>query len=186
MRPSRRRLSWTALADDAGRPAVTHERLKDSKGQLIPTVVASHLSAAAQQEVEKAARSRENQLLALLAKPASRNASQRDLANQLGWFTRDGAPYQMLVSRTISMLKREKLVTTIRGTTELTPAGRKYVEGNKSSVKKRIARKRRRASRVSKPTSGTATQVGPKRNRKARTRKVAASSPDNLPSETGA
>ena len=111
---------------------VTHEQLKDSKGRLMPTVVASHLSAAAQQEIEKVARSREDQLLALLAKPESRNASQRDLANQLGWFTRDGSPYQMLVSRTISALKKEKLVTIVRGSIELTPAGRKCVEGSKS------------------------------------------------------
>jgi hypothetical protein len=164
---------------------VTHEQLKDSKGRLIPTVVASHLSAAAQQEIEKAARSREDELLALLAKPESRKVSQRDLANQLGWFTRDGLPYQMLVSRTINALKKEKLVTAFRGSTELTPAGRKCVEGNKSSVKKPTARKRRSVPRGSKPVSGTATQVGPKRNRKARSRKVAVSSPHNLPSETG-
>ena len=59
---------------------VTHERLKDSKGRLMPTVVALHLTPAAQQEIEKAARSHEDQLLALLAKPEGRNASQRELA----------------------------------------------------------------------------------------------------------
>ena len=58
--------------------------------------------------VEKVARSREDQSLALLDKPESRNASQRDLANQLGWVTRDGRPYQMLVSRTITTLKKRK------------------------------------------------------------------------------
>jgi hypothetical protein len=36
---------------------VTHERLKDTKGRLISTVVASHLSDAAQQELAKIARS---------------------------------------------------------------------------------------------------------------------------------
>jgi hypothetical protein len=139
----------------------------------MPTVVASTLSAAAQQEIEEAARSREDQLLALLAKPESRNASQRELANQLGWLTRDGLPYQMLVSRTIGALKKDKLIAIVRGSVELTPAGRKYVEGTKSvvgtksSVKKHTARKRRRASRASKPLTNTATQAGGERGRRA-------------------
>ena len=151
-----------------GLRTVTHERLKDSQGRLMPTVVASHLSPEAQQGIEKAARSREDQLLTLLAKLEGRGASQRELASQLGWFMGKGVPYQMLVSRTLSALKKEKLIAIVRDFIELTPAGRKYVEGiksvegTKSSVKKRTARKRRRASRSSKPLSNMETQVGRK------------------------
>ena len=176
-----------------GLRTVTHERLKDSQGRLMPTVVASHLSPEGQQEIEKAARSREDQLLTLLAKLEGRGASQRELASQLGWFMGKGVRYQMLVSRTLSALKKEKLIAIVRDSIELTPAGRKYVEGiksvegTKSSVKKRTARKRRRASRASKPKplSNMETQVGRKRDCRARTQKVAVSISDNSPSETG-
>ncbi len=151
---------------------VTHEQLKDSEGRLMPTVVASHLSAAAQQEIEKAARSREDQLLELLGRPESRGATQRDLASQLGWFTRDGSPYQMLVSRTIGALKKEKLIVVVRDSIELTSAGKKCVEGNKSVVKKPPTRKRRSRAGKRKPVLGRRTQ------------KVAVSSSDNVSSET--
>ena len=43
---------------------VTHELLKDSKGRLIPTVVASYLSEIGQQELANVARSNEDKLLA--------------------------------------------------------------------------------------------------------------------------
>jgi hypothetical protein len=67
---------------------VTDARLKDSKGQPIPTVVASPVTQAAQEEIEK---------LALVAKPENRSASHRDLAKLLGWFlSRRMYPYLRL------------------------------------------------------------------------------------------
>ena len=42
----------------------------------------------------------------------------------------------MLVSRTIGALKKEKLIVVVRNSIELTSAGKKCVEGNKSVVKK--------------------------------------------------
>ena len=71
-----------------GLRTATHERLKDSQSRLMPTVVASHLSPEAQQEIEKAARSREDQLLTLLAKLEGRGASAPRGIPQRGWWRR--------------------------------------------------------------------------------------------------
>src|SRR5262249_29758168 len=43
--------------------SVTHQDLKDSRGNLIPTVVASHLSETAQEDLDRLSRAEENQLL---------------------------------------------------------------------------------------------------------------------------
>jgi hypothetical protein len=104
---------------------VTHERLKTSTGRLLPTVVASHLSDLAREEVTKAVRSREDQLLAVLATPENCRASMSELATKLNWRQRDGSPYKMLVKRTLDALKRAKLITIGRDGVDLTPAGRK-------------------------------------------------------------
>jgi AAA domain len=111
--------------------SVTHERLKDSRGRLIPTVIAEYLSEAGQQEIERAARSHEDQLLAVLAEPGNGKASHAELAKLLGWFMRDGSPYRKRVSRTLEELKKAKLITITRDGIELTAAGRKSVGGTK-------------------------------------------------------
>jgi hypothetical protein len=87
---------------------VTHERLKDTKGRLIPTVVASYLSAAAQEEMATAAQSKDNQLLTLLIDHGS--ASMTELATLLQWNMKDGAPYKMAVSRALDRLHADKLI----------------------------------------------------------------------------
>jgi hypothetical protein len=102
---------------------VTHERLKDSKGRLIPTVVASPLSEQGQEDIARVAHSREDELLVMLLDPAYRNASQREQATRLGWLMKDGKPYQVQVKRTLAALKKAKLVTVERGQTTLTKKG---------------------------------------------------------------
>ena len=102
---------------------VTHERLKDSKGKLIPTVVAKHLSEAGEQELKAVARSNEDRLLTLLA--ANRGASMAELAKLGEWRKRDGGPNRTLVWRLIQSLKKAKLVADGRNGLELTDAGKK-------------------------------------------------------------
>ena len=102
---------------------VTHERLKDSKGRLIPTVVANHLSEAGEQELKAVARSNEDRLLTILA--TNRGASLAELANFGEWQKRDGGPNRTLVWRLIQSLKGAKLVTDGRNGLELTDAGKK-------------------------------------------------------------
>jgi hypothetical protein len=105
---------------------VTHERLKDGEGRLIPTVVASHLSEIAQDELATVARSNEDQLLAALADNG--RASLADLAKSLGWLFRSGLPNKMLVKRTLAKLKKHKLVTDGRDGPALTDAGKKALK----------------------------------------------------------
>jgi len=111
---------------------VTHERLKDSKGRLIPTVVASYLSEAGRAEIAKTARTREDELLAALIDHG--DASQAELARLVGWNMRDGSPYKVLVARTLDTLKRAKLITATRDGFTLT------AEGKKAADKARAAR----------------------------------------------
>jgi AAA domain/Bifunctional DNA primase/polymerase, N-terminal len=90
--------------------SVTHERLKDSKGRLIPTVIAEHLSEIGQEEMAKVARSHEDQLLAEIARDGK--ASLAELARRCGWFQRDGrTPYKTQANRILAKLKKVKLVT---------------------------------------------------------------------------
>lgn len=91
---------------------VTHERLKDSKGRLIPAVVAGHLSEARQTEMATAARGNENLLLEVLND--NEGASLAELARKLGWSMQNGQPNKMLVKRTLEKLQRAKLVTRDR------------------------------------------------------------------------
>jgi len=105
---------------------VTHERLKDGKGRLLPTVVASFLSDAAQREMATAARSREDDLLKVLA--ANPTAPQAELAKLLGWKMRDGQPYKVRVQRALEALRNAKLITKSRDGYALTPEGKKTVE----------------------------------------------------------
>ncbi len=106
---------------------VTHERLKDHKGRLLPTVVASHLSEIAQQEMATVARSREDALLRTLRDHP--NASQAELARLLDWRTRDGQPYKMLVNRILLGLLKAKLITKERRGHALTAKGLKALDG---------------------------------------------------------
>ena len=107
---------------------VTHERLKDAKDRLIPTVVASPLSERGQEEIADAQRHREDELLAALADPANGSASQADLARACGWFMGDGQPYKVLVGRVCRVLEKEKLVSKERGRFVLTSKGEKAAE----------------------------------------------------------
>lgn len=105
---------------------VTHEKLRDSKGRLIPTVVAAHLSELAQEELASVARTHENQLLAALADNES--ASLADLAKAVGWLMKNGTPHKMMVKRTLDKLKKLKLVTNGIDGPHLTDAGKKALK----------------------------------------------------------
>jgi hypothetical protein len=102
---------------------VTHQDLKDSKGRLIPTVIAESLSEVAQEDMARSARYNEDQLLAEI--DHSPNASLTDLAKALQWFARDGSPYKMQVKRAAAKLLAAKLITQERDGYAITEKGRK-------------------------------------------------------------
>jgi hypothetical protein len=88
---------------------VNHERLKDSRGRLMPTVIAEHLSESAEREIAAAARNHEDRLLAELAKDG--RASYAEYARRCGWTYQSGEPNRSSVQRTIGRLKELKLIT---------------------------------------------------------------------------
>jgi hypothetical protein len=107
---------------------VTHERLKDSKGRLVPTIVASPLSEQGRDDMARAARSHEDEMMVALLDPTNCKASQSELARRVGWLMRDGKPYHVLVGRVLKALARDKLITTERGQIQLTKKGREGAE----------------------------------------------------------
>jgi hypothetical protein len=102
---------------------VTNDRLKDSKGRKMPTVVASYLSPAGHEELAAEAQDKERKLLKAIND--NEGASLAKLAQVLGWTTKDGEPYKMMVQRTLKKLEKQKLV---EGTT-ITPKGKKVLKG---------------------------------------------------------
>jgi Bifunctional DNA primase/polymerase, N-terminal/AAA domain/Primase C terminal 2 (PriCT-2) len=107
---------------------VTDERLKDSKGQLIPTVICEWISDTEKEEKSEQKVRDEDALLALIA--SAPDASLSKLAEQMGWFLYHGAPNKMRAQRHLKALKRTKLVTETRsGNYQLTEEGEKIVAG---------------------------------------------------------
>jgi hypothetical protein len=106
--------------------SVTHERLKDSSGRFIPTVVASYLSAAEQEELASAARTEEDRLLALLIE--NEGTSYADLARMLGWTLKNGDPHKVKVERTLKKLEKHKLVSKERDCWAVSDKGKKALK----------------------------------------------------------
>jgi hypothetical protein len=100
----------------------TYEQLKDSKGRLIPTVIAKHLSDTAQEEIAAAARADEDMVLQALKDGAT---SIAEAAKALGWYNAKNEPNRSKVQRAINRLKRGKFVSVERGRLALTEKGKK-------------------------------------------------------------
>ena len=99
---------------------VRTDRLVDSRGRQIPSVVARDLSAMEQADLEKVAGREEDTLL--MTMNANPGASLSQLAERGGW------PHKMKVKRLIESLKGDKLVTQDRKTWCLNEKGRKEAE----------------------------------------------------------
>lgn len=106
--------------------SVTHEELKDTKGRLIPTIVAAYLSDTAQEEMTKASRCDED--LALQALASNPRASFAELAASLGWYAKMGKPNRSKAQRTLARLQRDKLIKKERGRYEITEKGQKALK----------------------------------------------------------
>jgi hypothetical protein len=104
---------------------VTHERLKDSDGNLIQTVVALSLSDEGMRDISEHRRADEDQvLLSIEENPA---LSSRDRAQQMGWFMKSGDPYHMRVVRAEKALKEAGLIKKNRDGWELSDRGKKEI-----------------------------------------------------------
>ena len=84
------------------------------------------MSEAAQEEIERASRTNENQVLAAYA--ASPDASLSEIARSLGWLMKTGEPDKTKVKRATAKLKGAKLVTIERGKPVITERGEQAFE----------------------------------------------------------
>ena len=119
-----------------GLRTITHQRLKDSRGRPIPTVIAYPIGEDARDEMATAARKQEYQLLLKLAEMPS--ASLADLARALGWTLQTGEPNKMKVSRKLDELEKAKLIKRKRDGITLTPAGEKAAAKLKPAEKQAV------------------------------------------------
>jgi hypothetical protein len=111
---------------------VTHEKIKDSKGRLIPTVIASHLSEIAQEELAKVARDNESQVLTELDRNGK--TSIANLAKVLGWLLKTGEPHKSKVHRVIMRLRGFKLIEIEHDGITLTEKGKKKLKKRKAKA----------------------------------------------------
>ncbi len=102
---------------------VVADRLKDSKGRNIPTVIAKPLSDAEQQAKASADRSDEDAVLILLLDHPD-GLTFAAIAEQLRWISPKGQPQKSKAFRVVDSLKKDKLVTKERGTPALTEKGK--------------------------------------------------------------
>lgn len=100
---------------------VTCERLVDSRGRAIPTVIARCVSAADYHEEMEDIRDEDGQMIeAMRDNP---DASMTELAKALGWKYRDGSPAKSRVQRVIKRLERAKRVRKPESTGKYEIAG---------------------------------------------------------------
>jgi hypothetical protein len=108
----------------------THERLKDSKGRLIPTVVCDWISDSAKEDIAKQKVNDEDRLLALI--DADPKASTATLATKMEWKLYNGDPNKMKVGRALKAMIKHKLVRETRaGNYKLTDDGAAVLRGEK-------------------------------------------------------
>jgi hypothetical protein len=105
---------------------VTHERLKDTKGRLISTVIAKPLSDAAQEELAQAIRFEEDQLLRIIE--TNPKASIAELAKVAGWLNAKFEPLKAKAQRTVNRLKKAKLIAIERGEYLISEKGSKLLK----------------------------------------------------------
>lgn len=105
--------------------SVTHERLVNSKGRKIPTVIARHLSDAAKAEIKQAIQGKTDQLLLEISKDGKGSVS--DLAIRCGWISKTGKPQKSTTHRLVVKLRNNRLVAEELDGFSITEKGKKRI-----------------------------------------------------------
>jgi hypothetical protein len=107
---------------------VTTPKLKDSKGRLIPTVMAKELSTMRSEAITKTERKHEDKVLELLNKAPC--ASLSEIADKLQWRDRHGEPNKKEAQNVTDRLRASKLIEPFdaREGWRLTDKGKKAAE----------------------------------------------------------
>jgi hypothetical protein len=107
---------------------ITHERLKDSKGNPIPTVMCDWISDQRTEEIAAQKAADEDRVLEFIS--LNPKASLSSIATAMQWKLHNGEPNKVRVGRIIKVLEKAKLVTTSRaGRYQLTDKGKKALKG---------------------------------------------------------
>jgi hypothetical protein len=102
---------------------VTCDKLVDSKGRKIPTVIARAMGDADYNEQVTDIRKDESKVLSAMRD--SPGASIRELAEKVGWKFKDGSAAKSKAQRVMKQLAKDKLIRKVRGVWELTELGQK-------------------------------------------------------------
>jgi AAA domain len=99
-----------------------HERLKDSNGKLIPTVISTWLTEQAKEEIDKGVDVDRRRVLSIVAN--NRTISLSDIARQMGWNFANGKADKSRATRCVKALMRARWIDTDHG---ITPSGQKIL-----------------------------------------------------------
>jgi len=111
-----------------GLEKVTTEKIKDSKGRLIPTIIAKALSDSEARERQADAHSNEDMVLAAMLD--NDKASIADIATACGWTYKGGTPDKSKVQRALRGLEKGKLIEKLHGKYVLTAKGKKAAKAS--------------------------------------------------------
>jgi hypothetical protein len=101
---------------------VTHPDLKDTDGNLLPTVICEHLSDQAQADIEMETRSEEDAVLDLMKEHPTISLAQ--IASLMGWHTFGDKPNRSRAQRRVKALLKDKLVKKTRTGWEIVTKGK--------------------------------------------------------------
>lgn len=102
---------------------VTHERLVDTNGRFIPTVLAESLSEQGLEDISRSVQS--DTVFVLKFFKGDPKASIRDCAIYYGWNLRDGSPNKTKVQRILKKLEQEHFISRVLDRWEVQPKGTK-------------------------------------------------------------
>jgi DNA-binding MarR family transcriptional regulator len=104
----------------------TSDKLVDTKGRKIWTVIATEITDNEQEAMDDAISAKQEALLAAIDLHPSSSLTQ--LADLLGWKLQNGDPNKSLVARLLKKSAKEKLVELVGNRYQLTPKGKKRLE----------------------------------------------------------
>jgi hypothetical protein len=98
-----------------------HPKLKDSRGRILPTVIATYVSDQEQERLVGVSDDNDIKLLTLIAEDGTLSA--REMAVRLEWNMANGEPYKSQVQRMLKRMIAEKLIAKEGRRHRLTTAG---------------------------------------------------------------
>jgi hypothetical protein len=106
----------------------THERLKDTKGRLMPTVICEWISDQRKEAIAVQKNKDEETVLGMIKEDSK--ISYAAIATRMKWILHSGEPHKTKAVRCVEALEKDKLVKRGRGKLQVTPEGEKVLKGD--------------------------------------------------------